>query len=392
MMNRAFVYRIYPNAEQRALIEKTFGCCRWVYNHALDIKISAYRGGEKVPTRYQLDKMLPSWKAENAWLLEVDAHALQQELANLEKAYANFFRSPGRVGFPKFKSKRHDRASYRTNWGISVPDDRHVKLPKLGMVKAKISRAVLGRAISATISRTPTGKYFVSIGCADVPKKPLPDNGCAIGIDLGVKSLAVCSDGTVIENERHYGRSMRRLAREQRRLSRKRRGSKNYQKQRVKVARVHERIANSRKDHIHKATTAIVDENQVVCVEDLNAKGMMSNHKLAKSVADASFGEFVRQLEYKCEERGRTLVKVDRWFPSSKTCSACGHVMDEMPLSIREWTCPECGSHHDRDLNAARNILNKGIDALFGTVGHTGTGGDTADACGETGESAETRQ
>lgn len=391
-MNRAFVYRIYPNRFQAELIEKTFGCCRWVYNHALSIKIDAHKNGSRVPTRYQLDKMLPSWKAENQWLSEVDAHALQQELANLEAAYRNFFRRPGTVGFPKFKSKKSDRNSYKTNYGISIVGERHIKLPKLGRIKARVSRQTTGRVISAAVSRTPSGKYFVSICCADVPERPLPENGCVVGVDLGIKSLATCSDGTVYENGRHANGDARKLARAQHKLSRKKIGSSNYRKQKLRVARIHERISNARKDSIHKATTAIVDENQVVCVEDLNVKGMMSNHSLARAVGDASFSEFVRQLEYKCEGGGRTLVKVSRWFPSSKTCSCCGHVMESMPLSVREWACPECGASHDRDLNAATNIMNEGLRMLAGTVGHTGTGGQAANACGETGESAETRQ
>lgn len=378
-MEKAFRYRIYPSAPQRELIAKTFGCCRYVYNRALALREEAYRTGEKVPSVYEVMKLLPVWKATDApWLAEVDSVALIQALRDLDRAYRNFFRNPGKVGFPKFKSKRAARQSYRTNANgksVRVEDAEHVRLPKLGVVKARISRMPEGRILSATVERTPTGRFFVVLCCTGCSCETLSAADRAVGIDLGVKTEIVCSDGKTFESPKAYAKAKKRLAREQRRLSRKRRGSANYAKQRRKVARCHERIADQRKDFTNKATTALVRENQAICAEGLNVKGMMANHRLACSVADASFGEVLRQLAYKCEWYGRSLVQVDTWYPSSKTCSRCGHVQD-MPLSERTYRCPSCGMVLDRDLNAARNILAEGMRML---------GRDTpeANACGE---------
>lgn len=377
-MELAFKYRIYPTAGQRAQIAKTFGCCRFVYNRALEMRREEYDRTGKSSHINEYIKMIPSWKADpaTAWLRQADSMALQQSLRNLDRAYQNFFRGrrEGRkVGFPQFKKRRH-RQSYRTN-KIEIVDSRHVKLPKLGVVKARVSRPVEGCIASATVELAPSGKYYVSVCCKGVSPRPPAPAGSAVGVDVGIKSLLVTSEGAVADNPRALARAGRKLKRESRRLSRRRKGSRNWERQRVRVARVQERIADTRKDAIHKATTALADENQVVCAEDLNVKGMMRNRKLAKAVGDASFGEVLRQLEYKCAMRAGRLVKIGRFFPSSKTCSACGHVMDEMPLSVREWECPSCGAAHDRDLNAARNILAEGLRLLAeeGTAGHAGT-------------------
>ena len=255
-------------------------------------------------------------------------------------------------------------------------------MPKLGNVRAKVSRPLQGRFISVTVSLDAAGRYFATFLCTDVPAKDTTATDREVGIDLGVETLATLSDGTKIENPRHLKKSERKLALEQRRLSRRkgaRRGEKpsgRYLKQRKRVARIHAKIADARTDALHKVTTMLADENQVLCMENLNAKGMVRNHHLAKAVSDASFGEFARLLEYKCAERGRTLVKVGRFYPSSKTCSACGHRLDVLPLSVRSWDCPVCGAHHDRDVNAARNILTEGKRILSntqGTAGHAGT-------------------
>lgn len=290
-------------------------------------------------------------------------------------------REGGKPGFPKFKSRRHARQSYRTNGG-KVLDRNHIALPKLGTVRAKVSRPLQGRFMSVTVSLDAAGRYFATFLCTDVPSKDTTATDREVGIDLGVKTLATLSDGTKIENPRGLERYERKLAREQRRLSRRKgarkseKQSRRYLKQRKRVARIHAKIADARTDALHKVTTMLVDENQVLCMEDLNAKGMMKNHHLAKAVTDASFGEFARLLEYKCAERGRSLVKIDRFYPSSKTCSACGHRLDALPLSVRSWDCPACGAHHDRDVNAARNILTEGKRILSnteGTAGHAGT-------------------
>ena len=375
-MELTFEYRIYPNATQRETIAKTFGCCRWVYNRALSIRKQAYENNKKNISIYDIKKLLPSWKADSktCWLREADSMALQESIRDLGKAYKNFFRNPGKTGFPKFKSRKN-RQSYRTN-NIQILDKNHVKLPKLGAVKACISRPVQGRILSATIKQTPSGKYFVTVCCTDVPLRDCAPNNTAVGVDVGIKSLLVCSDGQIFDNPKNTKKYEKKLAREQRRLSRKKKGSNNWNKQRIRVARIHEKKVNSRNDNMHKATSKLANENQVVCVEDLNAKGMMSNHKLAKSVGDAAFGEIVRQLDYKCKLRAGHLQKVDRWYPSSKTCSSCGHVKDEMPLYVRKWKCPVCHTKHDRDINAAKNILAEGLRLLSnknGSVGHTQT-------------------
>lgn len=347
-MERGFKYRIYPNESQRDQIARTLGCCRFVYNRALDVKKSAYAKTGKTVSWAELSRMLPAWKRnpETSWLAQVDSMALQQSIRDLDRAYKNFFRrvrEGGKPGFPKFKSRRHARQSYRTNGG-KVLDRNHIALPKLGNVRAKVSRPLQGRFISVTVSMDAAGRYFATFLCTDVPAKDTTATDREVGIDLGVETLVTLSDGTKIENPRHLKKYERKLAREQRRLSRRkgaRRGEKpsgRYLKQRKRVAMIHAKIADARTDALHKVTTMLADENQVLCMEDLNAKGMMKNHHLAKAVTDASFGEFARLLEYKCAERGRTLVRVDRFYPSSKTCSACGHRLDALPLSVRTTT------------------------------------------------------
>ena len=385
-MERGFKYRIYPNESQRDQIARTFGCCRFVYNRALDVKKTAYSETGKSIATNDLIKMIPAWKRdpETSWLAQVDSMALQQSIRDLDRAYRNFFRrvrEGGKPGFPKFKSRRHSRQSYRTNGG-KILDRNHIALPKLGNVRAKVSRPLQGRFMSVTVSLDAAGRYFATFLCTDVPSKDTTATDREVGIDLGVKMLATLSDGTKIENPRGLERYERKLAREQRRLSRRKgarkseKQSRRYLKQRKRVARIHAKIADARTDALHKVTTMLADENQVLCMEDLNAKGMMKNHHLAKAVTDASFGEFARLLEYKCAERGRSFVKIGRFYPSSKTCSACGHRLDTLPLSVRSWDCPACGTHHDRDVNAARNILTEGKRILSnteGTAGHAGT-------------------
>ncbi len=381
-MERAYEIRIYPNAAQRELIERTFGCARWVYNRCLETKRDEYERTGRSPSVRQLQRLVTTWKRTDAsWLAEVDSHALQQAVVNLGRAFDGFFRrcrAGGRPGYPHFKSKRDARRSYRTNWGISVPDTRHVRLPKLGMVRARVSRPIEGRILNATVKRVPSGKYFCVLCCTDCPRPDVPEGRIEVlGVDVGIRYLMARSDGTTVANPRSLARSERRLARAQRRLSRKRKGSKRRAKQRVRVARVQERIANQRKDALHKATTEAVRESQAIAVEDLDVRGMEQSRRLAKSVADASMSEMARQLEYKCAWHGRRFVKVSRWYPSSKMCSCCGHVLEELPLSVRAWTCPVCGASHDRDLNAAVNIAREGarlLNEADGTAGLAGTG------------------
>lgn len=383
-MNKTFEYRIYPSAEQEVLLQKTFGCCRWVYNKVLAMRQDEYTQAGKSKHINSYITQIPAWKKTDApWLSEVDSMALQQSLRDLDKAYRNFFRAPNKVGFPKFKSKHAGRKSYRTN-SVEIIDVKHAKLPKLGIVKARVSRPAEGRVLSATVKQVPSGKYYVTICCADVPAVDAPTPTVEfLGVDAGIHDIATCSTGERLPNLRNLQRSERKLIREQRRLSRKRKGSTNRAKQRVRVARVHEKVANQRKDALHKFTTHAVEESQNIAVEDLNVKGMQRNHHLAKAVGDAAMSELVRQLEYKCAWSGRGFVRVGRFYPSSKTCSACGYVYSGLTLAERVWDCPACGMRHDRDLNAAVNIAREGKRILGGTAGHAGTAADAANACGE---------
>lgn len=382
-MQTAYVFRLYPNAAQRESIARTFGCCRWVYNRCLELSQEAYRAtGATIPTN-SLIKLIPGWKREAPWLAEADSVALQQAVRDLDRAYKNFFRAPGKVGFPRFKSKRSPGQSYRTQCPkgratVEVVDRRHVKIPKLGTVHAHVSRPVEGRILSATVSRAPSGKFFVSLCVEDDGAGPwaVPEDAPEVtGVDAGIADLAVTSEGGKFANPKATEKLERKLAREQRRLSRREKGSNNRDKQRARVARVQEKTANKRKDALHKATTAIVRESKAVAVEDLNVKGMLRNRRLSKAVADASMSEMLRQLEYKCARHERRFVKVGRFFPSSKACSSCGHVLEDLPLSVREWECPECGTVHDRDVNAAANIAREGARILGGqgTAGLAGT-------------------
>ena len=291
--------------------------------------------------------------------------ALYQTIRDLDKAYANFFRrvkNGEKPGFPKFKSAKNGNQSYRTqSSGVRVIDERHIQLPKLGAVKCRITQPIEGRILNATVSRVPSGKYYVSLCCTDVPLPEVPLGKVEIlGIDVGIKDLIVRSDGVKVPNAKYLQKAERKLRREQRKLSRRKKGSANWRKQKRKVAIVHEKVTNRRKDAIHKATTQAVRESQAIAVEDLNVKGMTKNHHLAKAISDASMGEIHRQLQYKCDWYGRDFMKIDRWFPSSKTCGECGCVFDGLTLNMREWTCPECGAHHDRDFNAAKNIAREG--------------------------------
>ena len=377
-MERSYEIRIYPNARQRELIGRTFGCCRYVYNRVLAMRQEEYGRNGKSRGIGSYMTQLPVWKKTDApFLAEVDSMALQQSLRDLDRAYQNFFRNPGRTGFPKFRSKHAGRRSYRTNMAC-VPDPRHVKLPKLGLVKARVSRRIEGRVLSATVKQVPSGRYFVCLCCTDCPEPEAAPGAIAVlGIDAGVHDLMARSDGVKVANPKALAKGERKLAREQRRLSRKRKGSASRRKQKRKVARIHERIANQRKDAIHKATTEAVRESQAIAVEDLDVRGMEKNRRLAKSVADASMSEMARQLEYKCSWYGRRFVKVGRFYPSSKTCSACGQVNQAVVLGVEAWTCPVCGCRHDRDLNAALNIAREGarlLNEADGTAGLAGTG------------------
>jgi len=369
-VEKAYKFRLYPNSEQEAQIQRTFGCCRFTFNHFLSRRIETYKDSGKTLSYNDSSAALTMLKRELPWLREVDATALQSSLRDLDSAYQNFFRRVNqgeKPGFPNFKSKKNRHRSYKAKLvgnNISV-HDRHVKLPKLGLVRAAISKQVQGRILNATVSQSPSGKYYISICCTDVNIPQYPATGATVGLDMGLKDLVVTSDGAVHPNHRHIRQSEKKLAKAQRELSRKSIGGNNRERARIRVARIQEKIANQRNDALHKLTTALVRDYDVICVEDLNIKGIVRNRRLAKSISDASWSELIRQLRYKCEWQHKALVKVDRFYPSSQICSVCGHRnAGTKNLSVREWRCPNCGSQHDRDGNAANNILKEGLRLL----------------------------
>lgn len=360
-MNKGVKFRIYPNREQENLILQTLGCCRLIYNKGLDMRDKAYKKGEKA-NYTQTSAMLTNLKKDVnfGFLKLVDSIALQQSLRDLDRAYQNFFKK--RAKFPRFKSKHNNHQSYRTlNLGNNIRIvGNYLKLPKLGYLKVKQSMEV-GHINNVTIEKTPTGKYFAVLN-VDFEPEFKQNNGNSIGIDVGLKEFYTDSNGNKVDNPKFLEKSEKKLKREQRRLSRKQKGSNNRDKQRIKVARVYEKVTNQRNDFLQKESTRLVRENQTICIEDLNIKGMVKNHHLAKAISSVSWSRFFKMLEYKTIWYGNTIIKVPTFYPSSQTCSKCGIgnplVKD---LSVREWECPFCHTKHDRDYNASINILNRGL-------------------------------
>ena len=359
-MEKAYEYRIYPTEEQRELIVKTFGCARYVYNKALELQQSS----DTTLSLFVLNNYVNQLKKQDAtaWLKEPDKFSLTYSVKALVNAISNHRKNPKHFNVPHFKKRKY-RQSYKTSFtnnNIAVLDGA-VKLPKLGRVKAAIHRPITGRIINATIKQVPSGKYFISICTTDneLPIKKELNN--AVGLDVGIKDFATDSNGNAYGNKHFYKSCENKLKQEHRKLSRKQKDSKNWNKQRIKLAKIYETIANKRKDYIHKITSKLVDENQVICIEDINTSGLMRNSKLSKSIAEQGWYEFKRQLEYKCNWYGRSLVVIDRFYPSSKLCNNCGWKNTQLKLCDRKWTCPDCGMELDRDFNAADNVKDEGI-------------------------------
>jgi len=368
--------RLYPTDEQEVLINKTIGCTRFVYNATLENCKQSYEQTQHFPSKNERSANLVPLKVTNDFLKEVDSKALQQSVRDLNSAFDNFFKNRKHFGFPKFKSKRNLKQSYRTPWDngkADVLDNKHIKLPKLGKVKTKrFSMPDIYRIFNITVERTNTGKYYASI-CIETEVRPLPKTGKQVGFDLGLKDLLIGSDGTRVERPKFSYAFKDKLAQEQRKLSKMRTKleraklnldeCKNYQKQRHKGAKLHEHIVNCAKDFSHKLSIELVRSYDFIAMEDLNVSGLLKNHYMAYSIADVRWTQLVNFIQYKCQWYGREFRQVDQFYPSSKICSCCGTVHKEIvnSLKVREWICPDCGTHHDRDVNAAKNILNQAL-------------------------------
>jgi len=365
MLRKVVKVRLYPTDQQCKHLAQSFGCARWWWNYALNKSIEVYQETGKGLGQSALNALLPALKKEYEWLSDCYSQVLQVATLNLTTAYKNFFDK--RAQFPKFKSKKH-KQSIQYPQNVQVVSDSELKFPKLGVIKAKLHRPIDGKIKTVTVSQNPSGKYFAAILFEIEGENPeISTSGKILGIDLGLKHFAIVADGTKIskfENPQYFVKHQQNLKRKQQKLARKKDASNSRKKAKKSVAKVHERVANCRQDFLHKLSAKLVNKNQVVIVENLHVKGMVRNHCLAKAISDAGWGMFVNFLSYKLDRKGGKLVEIDRWFPSSKTCSVCLHQVSEMSLDVREWTCSHCGTHHDRDGNAATNIRNEGIRML----------------------------
>jgi len=393
MQHQAVKVRLYPTTEQQEIVAQHFGCSRWWWNHALNLCIETYKATGKGLSQSALNAFLPKLKKqeETQWLTECYSQVLQATTLNLVTAYRNFFE--GRAKYPRFKAKKN-RQSIQYPQSVKVVDGC-LKFPgRVGIVKAKLHRTIEGTVKTVTVSMTPSGNYYASVLMELEGDSPTANTGGKVaGIDLGLKDFAIVNDGVKTSkyaNPKHLAKHERNLKRKQQKLARKEKGSKSRDKARLLVARVHERVSNVRQDYLHKLSRKLVDDNQVIVVESLNTKGMVGNHKLAKAISDVGWGMFVNFLQYKLDREGKVLLSIDRWFPSSKLCSNCDYQIIEMPLNVRAWTCPSCGTHHDRDENAAINIRAEGIRML--SVLGTRTAADGGDVSPKRGRKSKLTQ
>lgn len=372
--------RIYPDEKQAEKLAKAFGCARWFWNNSLAETQKTYHETGKGLGQFALNARLPGLKKEFEWLKETHSQVLQSVSLNLSRAFINFFER--RAAYPNYKSK-HGRQSIQYPQGTKIVEGRKLFLPKIGHVKAKIHREIPGTIKTVTISKTPSGKYFAAILSENGLAQPeISLEGKILGIDVGLTHVAITSDGAKFNNPKHLAKAQKNLKRKQRKLSRKEKGSNTRNKARILVAKAHEKVANARKDYLHKLSRRLIDENQVIAVEDLHIKGMMKNHCLAKAIGDAGWNAFTTMLEYKVERVGKGYVEVNRFFPSSKACSCCGHVVKSLPLNIRNWKCTECGAEHDRDINAAKNIALEAQRMIAAGIAGTASRGNVRNKTG----------
>ena len=364
---KSFKFRIYPNKEQEILLAKHFGACRFVFNHYLNKRKESYLEDKKSLNYYDNANDLTQLKKNDdyIWLKEINSQSLQSSLRNLDSSYMRFFRKQSK--FPRFKSK-YDRQSFKIPQSVSVEKNK-LLIPKFkGGIKINLHQEINGEILFATISKSTTGNYYVSLTC-EVQYKPFEKTNSEVGIDTGIKELAILSDGSSYENIKTLKNNLKKLKYNQRQLSKKVKGSSSRNKQKQKLAIVHEKITNVRKDYLHKVSTEIIKNHDVICVEDLAVKNIMKNHKLAQAMSDVSLGSFYTMLEYKCEWNDKQFVKIGRYFPSSKMCSKCGWINQDLTLKDREWECQSCGEKHDRDFNASKNILKQGLKIVLSGSG-----------------------